>query len=93
MRAIAALRAGLRLRPHRRRCDHLSSLRLYALERLELVATVTALGVAMLANLCFKLGLASVIGGRALIPCRRRHMPASVAPLGLLVNLAWVGLG
>ena len=40
----------------------LSSLRLYALERLELVATVTALGIAMLANLCFKLGLASVIG-------------------------------
>ena len=44
----------------------LSSLRLYALERLELIATVTAVGIAMLANLGFKLGMAIVIGGRAL---------------------------
>ena len=69
----------------------LSSLRLYALERLELVATVTALGIAMLANLCFKLGLASVIGGRALA-LRAAAGMASVA-LGLLAGLAWVGLG
>jgi short-subunit dehydrogenase len=69
----------------------LSSLRLYALERLELVATVTAVGIAMLANLCFKLGLASVIGGRALA-LRAAAGMASVA-LGLLAGLAWVGLG
>lgn len=69
----------------------LSSLRLYALERLELVATVTAVGIAMLANLAFKLGLAAVIGGRALA-LRAAAGMASVA-LGLLAGLAWVGLG
>ena len=69
----------------------LSSLRLYALERLELVATVTAVGIAMLANLAFKLGLAAAIGGRALA-LRAAAGMASVA-LGLLAGLAWVGLG
>lgn len=41
----------------------LSSLRLHALERLALGVTVTAIGIAMLANLAFKLGMAAVIGG------------------------------
>ena len=69
----------------------LSSLRLYALERLELIATVTAVGIAMLANLGFKLGLAAAIGGRALA-LRAAAGMVSVA-LGLLAGLAWVGLG
>ena len=69
----------------------LSSLRLYALERLELIATVTAVGIAMLANLGFKLGLAAAIGGRALA-LRAAAGMVSVA-LGLLAGLVWVGLG
>lgn len=67
----------------------LSSLRLYALERLELAVTVIAVGIAMLANLSFKLGLAAVIGGRALAVRTAAGM-GGVA-LGLLGGLVWVG--
>lgn len=53
----------------------LSSLRLYAMETLDGRETVTAILIAMLANLGFKLGIVAVVGGRKL---------ASAALLGFL---------
>lgn len=68
----------------------LSSLRLYALERLELGVTVTAIGIAMLANLAFKLGIAAVIGGRAL--GARAAIGMGGVALGLIGGVVWVGM-
>lgn len=66
----------------------LSSLRLYSLERLALDATVTAIGIAMLANLGFKLGMAAVIGGPVL--ARKAAVGMGVVGLGLLGGMAWI---
>lgn len=67
----------------------LSSLRLFSLERLDTVPTVTAIGLAMISNLAFKTGLAMSVGGRAL---SRQVLTAMLAVgLGLAGGLAWVG--
>lgn len=44
----------------------LSSLRLYGMQKLDGGEAVTAILIAMLANLCFKLGIIAVVGGRKL---------------------------
>ena len=66
----------------------LSSLRLFALERLALEVTVTAIGIAMLANLGFKLGMAAVIGGPAL--ARKAAVGMGGVGVGLLGGLLWL---
>jgi uncharacterized membrane protein (DUF4010 family) len=66
----------------------LSSLRLFALERLELGVTVTAIGIAMLANLGFKLGMAIVIGGRAL--ALKVAVGMGAVALGLAGGVLWI---
>lgn len=66
----------------------LSSLRLFSLERLALGVTVTAIGIAMLSNLGFKLGMAAVIGGPAL--ARKAAVGMGAVALGLLGGLALV---
>jgi uncharacterized membrane protein (DUF4010 family) len=58
----------------------LSSLRLHNLGKLPAMATVIAIGLAMLANLAFKTGLALVIGGRGLA-------------VGVAAGMAGVGAG
>ncbi len=68
----------------------LSSLRLFSLERLELVPTVIAIGIAMIGNLGFKLGMAVAIGGRALGLKAATGMGA--VALGLGSGMVWVGL-
>ena len=66
----------------------LSSLRLFSLEHLEAPPTLTAIGLAMIANLAFKTGLAIFIGGR---PLARRVLGGMVAAgVGLAAGLAWV---
>lgn len=66
----------------------LSSLRLYSLERLALDAAVTMIGIAMLANLGFKLGMAAVIGGSSL--ARKAVVGMGAVGLGLIGGMAWV---
>lgn len=66
----------------------LSSLRLFALERLALKVTVTAIGIAMLANLGFKLGMAAAIGGRAL--GLKAAVGMGAVALGLVAGLLWI---
>jgi uncharacterized membrane protein (DUF4010 family) len=44
----------------------LSSLRLYGMQKLDAGEATTAILIAMLANLCFKLGIIAVVGGRKL---------------------------
>ena len=68
----------------------LSSLRLFALERLALGVTVTAIGIAMLANLGFKLGMALVIGGREL--ALRAALGMGAVGLGLVAGMLWIGV-
>lgn len=67
----------------------LSSLRLFALERLQLGVTVTAIGIAMLANLGFKLGMAVAIGGRAL--GFKAAVGMGAVALGLVAGMLWMG--
>ncbi len=67
----------------------LSSLRLFALERLEMGVTVTAIGIAMLANLGFKLGMAAVIGGREL--ALKAAVGMGAVGLGLVAGVLWIG--
>jgi uncharacterized membrane protein (DUF4010 family) len=66
----------------------LSSLRLFSLERLTLEVAVTAIGIAMLANLGFKLGMAAVIGGPDL--ARKAAVGMGVVGLGLFGGMAWI---
>ena len=66
----------------------LSSLRLFSLERLTLDVAVIAIGIAMLANLGFKLGMAAVLGGPAL--ARKAAVGMGVVGLGLLGGMAWI---
>ena len=68
----------------------LSSLRLFALDRLALGVTVTAIGIAMLANLGFKLGMALVIGGREL--ALRAALGMGAVGLGLVAGMLWIGV-
>ncbi|ANQ84869.1 MgtC/SapB family protein [Azoarcus olearius] len=65
----------------------LSSLRLFNLDKLEAGPTVVAIGLAMFANLGFKAGLATVIGGRALGARVLAGMTA--VGLGLLAGIGW----
>lgn len=65
----------------------LSSLRLFSLDKLELQATVIAIGLAMFANLGFKLVLAIVIGGRPL--GARLLVGMGAVGAGLLAGIAW----
>ena len=66
----------------------LSSLRLFALDRLELGVTVIAIGIAMLANLGFKLGMAAVIGGREL--GLKVAIGMGAVGLGLAGGVLWI---
>jgi uncharacterized membrane protein (DUF4010 family) len=66
----------------------LSSLRLFSLDRLALDVAVTAIGIAMLANLGFKLGMAAVIGGPVL--ARKAAVGMGAVGFGLLGGMAWV---
>lgn len=69
----------------------LSSLRLFSLDRLDAVPTVTAIGLAMIANLAFKTTLAVSVGGRSVA---KRVLAAMVAVgLGLGGGLVWMSLG
>jgi uncharacterized membrane protein (DUF4010 family) len=64
----------------------LSSLRLFNLDQLDAAQSVTAITLAMLANLAFKSGLVVAIGGTALA---RRALPGLAAiALGLALGLA-----
>ena len=65
----------------------LSSLRLFSLGRLELSPTVIAIVLAMLGNLGFKLGMAAVIGGRAL--ALKAVVGMGAVALGLLAGMGW----
>ena len=66
----------------------LSSLRLFSLERLAATATVMAMGLAMIANLTFKTGLAVSIGGH---PLGRRVLAGMAAVgIGLAGGLVWM---
>jgi uncharacterized membrane protein (DUF4010 family) len=66
----------------------LSSLRLFALERLQLGVTVIAIGIAMLANLGFKLRMAVMIGGREL--GLKAAIGMGAVALGLVAGILWV---
>lgn len=68
----------------------LSSLRLYSLDKLGASPTVIAAGLAMIANLAFKTGLAIFIGGQSL--ARRVFIGMSAAGIGFAAGLAWVTL-
>lgn len=69
----------------------LSSLRLFSLDRLDAILTVTAIGLAMIANLAFKTTLAVSVGGRSVA---KRVLAAMVAVgLGLGGGLVWMSLG
>jgi uncharacterized membrane protein (DUF4010 family) len=71
----------------------LSSLRLHNLGKLPAMPTVTAIGLAMLANLAFKAGLAVVIGGRAVAGGVLLGMAAVGAGLGLgIAYLQWTAV-
>ncbi|MDD5297866.1 MAG: MgtC/SapB family protein [Rhodocyclaceae bacterium] len=66
----------------------LSSLRLFALDKLTPEAVVTTIALAVLANLAFKFGLAFVIGGSALA---RKVLPGMLAAgIGMMAGLAFV---
>ena len=69
----------------------LSSLRLFSLDKLALGTTVTAITLAMLANLVFKTVLAVAIGGRPLSLEVLAGMGA--VALGLLLGLGWSAFG
>ena len=66
----------------------LSSLRLFSLDHIQASAAVTAIGLAMIANLAFKTGLAIVIGG---VPLMRRVLAGMVVVgVGIAGALIWV---
>lgn len=69
----------------------LSSLRLFALERLALTPAVIAIGLGMVANLSFKTVMAVVIGGRALGVKVLAGMGA--VAVGLILGIGWHALG
>jgi uncharacterized membrane protein (DUF4010 family) len=70
----------------------LSALRLFSLGTVDSLQAVTAIAIAIGANLAFKLGLVLTLGGRAL--ARQVMLPASlVAAGGLLALLALHGRG
>jgi uncharacterized membrane protein (DUF4010 family) len=66
----------------------LSSLRLHNLGKLPAMTTVTAIGLAMLANLSFKTGLAVVVGGRRVALGVAGGMGA--VGVGLALGIAYV---
>lgn len=68
----------------------LTSLRLFALDKLALSPTVIVIGLGMLANLVFKTGLAVAIGGRALGAKVLGGMGA--VAIGLIGGMAWRAL-
>ncbi len=69
----------------------LSSLRLFAMEKLGLQATVTSIGIALLANLFFKCMMALTIGGR---PVATKVLPGMGAVgFGLAGGMTWMLLG
>ncbi|WP_114649613.1 MgtC/SapB family protein [Pseudothauera hydrothermalis] len=68
----------------------LTSLRLFALDKLALSPTVIVIGLGMLANLAFKTGLAVAIGGRALGAKVLGGMGA--VAIGLIGGMAWRAL-
>ncbi len=68
----------------------LSSLRLFALDKLALQPTVIVIGLGMIANLAFKTALAVVIGGRALGLKVLGGMGA--VAIGLAAGMAWSAL-
>lgn len=80
--AARVLRRGAGLRPHRCRRHHLSSLRLFGLGTLQGDQAVTAVLLAVLANVAFKSGLATAIGGAALA---RQVLPGMAAVAAGLV--------
>ena len=51
---------------------------------------MTAIGIAMLANLGFKLGMALVIGGREL--ALRAALGMGAVGLGLVAGMLWIGV-
>ncbi|THF66144.1 MgtC/SapB family protein [Pseudothauera nasutitermitis] len=69
----------------------LSSLRLFALDKLDLAPTVIVIGLGMVANLAFKTGLAVVIGGRAL--GRKVLGGMGAVAIGLALGIAWSAIG
>ena len=52
--------------------------------------TVTAIGIAMLANLGFKLGIAVAVGGRAL--GLKAVIGMGAVGLGLVAGMLWIGV-
>lgn len=66
----------------------LSSLRLFAMGKLELQAVLTSIGIAMLANLFFKSMMALAIGGRTVA---MKVLPGMAAVgLGLAAGMLWM---
>ena len=69
----------------------LSSLRLFALDKLALHPTAIAIGLGMIANLSFKAGMAAVIGGRTL--SRKVFAGMGSVAFGLALGIGWHALG
>jgi uncharacterized membrane protein (DUF4010 family) len=66
----------------------LSSLRLHALDKLEPVAVITTIALAVLANLVFKFGLAAAIGGA---PLAKKVLPGMLAAgIGTVAGLMFL---
>ena len=68
----------------------LSSLRLYGLEKLSANQTVTAILIATLSNLVFKLGIVATVGGALLT--RRVGAGFGLIATGLVAGALWFGL-
>ncbi len=69
----------------------LSSLRLFALDKLALEPAAIAIGLGMIANLSFKAGMAAVIGGQSL--GRKVFAGMGSVALGLTLGIGWHALG
>ena len=69
----------------------LSSLRLFALDKLALEPAAIAIGLGMIANLSFKAGMAAVIGGQSL--GRKVFAGMGSVALGLALGIGWHALG
>lgn len=66
----------------------LSTLRLHDLERIQARDAVTAIGLALLANIAFKFGLIAVVAGSAV--ARKCIAPMGGAAAGILAGLFWI---
>ena len=69
----------------------LSSLRLFALDKLALEPAAIAIGLGRIANLSFKAGMAAVIGGQSL--GRKVFAGRGSVALGLALGIGWHALG